>query len=243
MKALRAVIVGSFVLLLVSFWNRNVIPGRIEALPALADEPVQKAIRQDKFEVGFNGVSYQVRPQYRYELNGLVVSYRHHDGNSRMHRRSQDHLNMLDVCVVWGDNVDSALLRRLDFWNGIFTCNVSTRDQEAWERFDMVALSNNHLISDDPDIRKAVQKIRIGDQIRVRGLLSAYAAGEGPERGTSVTREDTGNGACETIYVDEFAVTRAAVNRWRITMWTSLVVLLIALGVYFSRPYRPHAAS
>ena len=66
-----------------------------------------------------------------------------------MHRLADDHLNMLDVCVVWGSNTSSAQLGKPDFWNGVFTCNVKTRDQAAWESFDMYQLSNNHLISDD----------------------------------------------------------------------------------------------
>ena len=89
---------------------------------------------------------------------------------------------MLDVCVVWGDNVVNPRLDKISFWNGIFTCNVKTRDREAWELFDMRSLSNNHLISDREVIRGAVRDIRIGDQIRVRGKLAAYRGPVG-ERG------------------------------------------------------------
>ena len=144
-------------------------------------------------------------PEYEYELYGMIVSYRHHDGNSRMHRRAGDHLNMLDVCVVWGETAASRHLHKIDFWNGIFTCNVKTRDQQAWDSFDMYQLSNNHLISDQEHIRDRVTGIRIGDQIRVRGWLSSYTGPAGT-RGTSTTRRDTGDGACETIYVDQFDI-------------------------------------
>ena len=130
---------------------------------------------------------------------------------------------MLDVCVVWGDNVVNPRLDKIDFWNGIFTCNVKTRDREAWEMFDMRALSNNHLISDRDVIRDAVQGIRIGDQIRVRGKLAAYRGPVG-ERGTSITRDDTGDGACETIYVEEFSVVEAAVSYWRWSMYGARAV-------------------
>ena len=63
-------------------------------------------------------------------------------------------------------------INALEFWNGIFTCNVKTGDRDAWAAFDMYQLSNNHLISDDPAIRDAVTDISIGDQIRVRGYLA-----------------------------------------------------------------------
>lgn len=242
MKTNNVIVVLSFAVLLVSFWNRNDIPGQIDVRPALAEEPVQTRTGKADFSVRFQDVNYKVRPKYRYALEGLVVSYRHHDGNnSRMHRLSNDHLNMLDVCVVWGSNASPDLLKKLNFWNGIFTCNVKTRDWAAWKAFDMYALSNNHLLSDDPWIRDQVHKIRIGDQIRIEGWLSSYGTRTGNERGTSTTRQDTGDGACETIWVDSFSITREATSYWRISMWVSLIVLLGSLAVHFSRPYRPHA--
>ena len=147
---------------------------------------------------------------------------------------------MLDVCVVWGDNITTAQLDKLQFWNGIFTCNVQTRDQVAWDSFDMNQLSNNHLISNDERIRDRVKDIKIGDQIRVRGFLSGYSSAGVGKRGTSTTRTDTGDGACETIYVERFDIVQAATSYWRISMYTSLSVLLFGLLILFTRPYRPH---
>ncbi len=242
MRVNNILIAVSFIVLVIAFWNRNAIPARIDAVPALLEEPEQVRTRERPFAVHYDSVDYQVLPEYGYVLHGLVVSYRHHDGNSRMHRLADDHLNMLDVCVVWGTNVDPALLRRLSFWNGIFTCNVKTNSREAWSAFDMTALSNNHLISDDPFIRKQVRKLKIGDQIRIEGMLSSYGVTGGPVRGTSTTREDTGDGACETIYVSRFDIVRKGVNAWRLAMWASLALLGVALAIHFKRPYQPYAA-
>jgi len=239
MKVTNVVIAASFVLLLVSFWNRNNLPRNVVLLPALADEPKQSPTNKRSFEAVYNDVEYRVEPEYEYELHGMIVSYRHHDGKSRMHLRSSDHLNMLDVCVVWGDNATNPLLHKLDFWNGIFTCNVQTRNTAAWESFDMEQLSNNHLISDDEEIRDSVQKIRVGDQIRIRGVLAKYES-PGGERGTSITRTDTGDGACETIYVDHFEIVMPATSGWRISMYTTLVILIASLVWHFSRPFKRH---
>ena len=210
MKFNNIIIAVSFVWLLVSWWNRNEIPGSIDFVPELAKEPLQKRTDKRPFNVTFNDIPYRVEPEYEYELTGMIVSYRHHEGNSRMHSRANDHLNMLDVCVIWGDNPHNTRLDKIEFWNGIFTCNVKTRDPVAWANFNMQQLSNNHLISDNDLIRSQVQKIRVGDQIRVRGYLAGYAAGGGSKRGTSTTRTDTGNGACETIYVEQFRIVEPA---------------------------------
>jgi len=231
---------ASAVALVVCFWNRNDIPGSIELDARLADEPRQRPVIEQPLTLRYSDVDYRVEPLYEYELHGLVVSYRQHDGESFMHRWSNDHLNMADVCVIWGDSAESEHLGKLKFWNGIFTCNVQTRDSEAWASFDIYELANNHLISADPRIRDRVADVRIGDQIRVKGRLARYGAEGGGLRGTSTTREDTGDGACETILVEEFAIVERGSSSWRTGMYLSLVLLAVAIGIHFVLPYRPY---
>jgi len=240
MRIGNIVIAASFVWLLVSFWNRNDLPRNIDYAPEIFNEPLQTATRKPSFDVSYNGVEYLVEPEFAYDLYGMIVSYRHHDGDSRMHLVANDHLNMLDVCVIWGDNTSNRRLHKIDFWNGIFTCNVRTRDQEAWDAFDMYQLSNNHLISDDEFIRDRVRDIQVGDQIHVRGYLASYGSEKGGMRGTSTTRLDTGDGACETLFVERFEIIEPATSYWRMSMYLSLLLLSIGLVVHFKRPYRPY---
>ena len=96
---------------------------------------------------------------------GMAVSYRQHDGSSRMHRAANDHLNVADLCVVWGDTATSPHLSEIEFWNGDFTCNFETSDSAAWESIRPEQISNNHLISNDDAIRDRVVDVRIGDQV------------------------------------------------------------------------------
>lgn len=243
MNANRILVATSFIWLLVSFWNRNDLPGNIDYVAQVRNEPTQTPTQKRPFETLFEDVRYEIDPQFAYDLYGMVVSFRHHDGDSRMHMRSNDHLNMLDVCVIWGDNTTNPHLDKIKFWNGIFTCNASTRDMAAWDAFDMYQLSNNHLISDDDYIRDMVKDVNIGDQIRVRGYLASYGTQGGGKRGTSTTRLDTGDGACETLFVEKFEIIRLATSYWRISMFASLGVLLLALFVHFRKPYRPHQGS
>ena len=238
-KLTNVIIVVSFTWFLVSFWNRNELPGSVDYVAAIANEPQQTTSTRRAFDASWDGVQYKVEPEYDYDLTGMIVSYRHHDENSRMHRLADDHLNMLDVCVVWGSNTNGAQLDKIDFWNGIFTCNVKTRDQAAWDSFDMNQLSNNHLISDDEDIRDRVRAVKVGDQVRIKGVLASYES-PGGLRGTSTTRTDTGDGACETIYVDRFEIIRPATSPWRLSMYAALAILLAGLLQFFSRPFRSH---
>lgn len=227
--------------LVYAFLHRNDLPARIDPVPGLLEEPRQTPTGVPTFTASYNGVDYVIEPKFRYELHGLVVSYRHHNQNSRLHFLANDHLNMLDVCVVWGNSSTGPTLRKLDFWNGVFTCNVSTRDSAAWAAFRMDELSNNHLLSDDDTIRRQVRKVRIGDQVRVRGYLAEYTSDNGSRRGTSTTRTDSGDGACETIYVEDFDIIQAADNPMRAVMWSALGLLSVGIVIHFRRPYRPYA--
>ena len=181
-----------------------------------------------------------VEPLYDYDLYGLVVSLRQHDGTSRMHRAANDHLNVADLCVVWSDDATNERLDKISFWNGIFTCNFETRDDAAWKSFKLNEVSNNHLITADPAIRDRIADVGIGDQVHIHGWLSAYGSAGHGKRGTSTTRDDTGDGACETIFVDRFEIVSKAFGAWRAAMYVALVVVLLAIVVHFRLPYRPY---
>ncbi len=205
----------------------------------LKQAPSQRKIEKSAFSVNVNKISYEVQPIYDYELYGLVVSYELHDGNYNLHKRWNDHLNVADYCVVWDKSASTEHLSKFNFWNGQFTCNFSTKNQQAWESFDPAQLSNNHLISDEEYIRKKLRDIKIGDQIRVAGWLSSYKnLTTGGVRGTSISRDDQGNGACETIYVNEIRVLRHYSSIWNKLMYVFLFIFIASLVIYLKAPHK-----
>jgi hypothetical protein len=131
-------------------------------------------------------------------------------------------------------------LSEISFWNGIFTCNFQTRSQTAWESIRLQEIANNHLLSADDLTRNRVAKVKIGDQIHIRGWLASYGTG-GNKRGTSTTREDTGDGACETIFVNDFEIVKPAFGAWRIALYAALAMVLLTAVVHFRLPYQPYA--
>ncbi len=91
---------------------------------------------------------------------------------------------------------------------------------------------------------RQIRAIRIGDQIRMRGLLVDYTvSSDGSEvftRRTSLTRTDTGNGACEILYVTDVHVLRPG-NRLRAdaaryAWYASLGVFVVLTVVWLARP-------
>jgi hypothetical protein len=225
-----------------SLWMRHALPEPHETLPALQREPLQVAEQLAPFTVGAGGVTYTVRPLYRYEIHGLVVS--RHDTAvwwDVLHRKDwNDHLNVVDLCLIWGPNLRNDAYRAIRFWSEVFTCNAGTDSSETWARFDENALSNNHLLASDGGIVRLLRRVRPGDQIVVRGYLAEYAHDHGRafRRGTSTVRTDRGNGACETIWVTEATLLREANRGWRALLPAGVgaIVLAVLLGWFAPLP-------
>ena len=74
-------------------------------------------------------------------------------------------------------------------------------------------------------------------------MLVTYSnPGNGFFRGTSTTRNDTGNGACETIYVTDFELVKKANWALRgfylVALWTTIISLLGIVVMFFVMPFK-----
>ena len=77
-------------------------------------------------------------------------------------------------------------------------------------------VSNNHLVIDSEKIEKKINQLSVGDQIKIKGkLVNVHAENLGKpgkydpklfEWNSSTKREDTGGGACETIYIEDIEI-------------------------------------
>lgn len=228
----------------VGFWRKDAVPPAAGLQEALLEHPKQKVVRKPVFDTDFDGGHYTVRPRYTYELHGLVVSM--HDTTTwwnYIHKQFNDKVNVVDLCVVWGDNVSSGAYQSVSFWNTQFECNFRYRLDTP---FDPSQVSNNHVITDDAGVARRLRAVRIGDQVRIRGYLADYATyRDGKQLGwriSSETRTDTGPGACEVIYVEEFDVLGAAPPLWRRVFYAGLALLALGLLWWFFLPPRLDAA-
>ncbi len=123
------------------------------------------------------------------------------------HEQWGDYLNLKDLCVVWGDNISTEVYRDMRFSNGSFTCYYKWPNQEVGSRFNPNQLFNNHLISNDSELNSTIMAVRRGDQVRLKGYLAEYSRmGSSSHRSTSTSCTDSGNGACETIWVEDFEI-------------------------------------
>ncbi len=237
----RVVLIASAALFMLAWWQRDALPPPGRLAEAVFDEPLQRPTSQEMFQTTVGGIEYTVRPLYTYDLHGLIVSKHNADAWwDWIHEAANDKLNITDLCVVWGTNARKGVYRELDFSSGQFVCYVQSSSREAWAAFDMTSLSNNHLLTDDPGIARVLRKVRVGDQIHFRGYLAEYSHRHGFafQRGTSTTRTDTGNGACETVFATDVQIIRAGNRGWRIAFWAAAVAFVAGIVAWLRLPFR-----
>lgn len=220
--------------------DRLPVPG--DLLPELREDPRQVEVARRPFETTVGDTTYTVRPLYEYDISGLVVSM--HDADAWwdwIHRQWNDRLNVVDLCVIYGENARTGAYQGLHYSSGEFECSFSSSSSESWKAFSMPALSNNHLLTDQPALARTLRGVHIGDQVRIHGYLSEYSHHHGFAffRGTSTTRFDTGNGACETIFVDDVRILHSGGRIWRALMWTGIAGLVLCVVAWFALPPSP----
>ncbi|MDO8558142.1 MAG: hypothetical protein Q7S09_03055 [bacterium] len=229
-----------------SFFYKPALPSTAEILPAvLENEPKQEAVVVEPNKIDIKGYAYTLMPHYSYELYGLVVSLYDAD-NIFDFTHKNDPGNMKDICVVWGDNIKSGAYKKVKFSSGEFTC-FGRWEQDFSPPFSGLSGSNNHLIPADENVAHRIRNVIIGDQVRVQGYLADYRVQmKGGQtlytRNTSTTRTDTGNGACEVVYVTDIEILKKG-NGLAHTMryagfWGALGSFLILVGLEIFLPWR-----
>jgi hypothetical protein len=103
-----------------------------------------------------------------------------------------------DFAVGWGPMSDSSVLAGIEISQGnrfyywrTDTWPIDRRDIE-------VHSANWHVIPENSSVEDALTKVRAGSLVELRGRLVDIEGREGGMR-TSLTREDTGAGACEIL--------------------------------------------
>jgi hypothetical protein len=239
----RALMAGGLAAAAAGWWMKDALPDPALLRADALEEPVQKAVRRPPIETEVGGVRYRIQPRYSYELNAVVVSLHHSDSWwDYAHKEWGDHVNVMDLCVAWGDSVRSGAYRDVSFSNNQWECHWRYSSERAMKHFSNAEASNNHIVTDDPALARALRGIRVGDQVRLTGYLVDYAIlKDGRPAGSRVSSEvrtDSGPGACEVLYIEGLETLGSPNRGWRTTQWTGLALLLLGIVLWFALPVR-----
>jgi hypothetical protein len=108
----------------------------------------------------------------------------------------------MDLALGWGRMSDSAVLAQVDvrqsdrfyYWH-VDAFPIPRREIET-------SSANMHLIPADAGVRRAMERVRRGELVHIEGFLVDASRPDGWRWHTSLSREDTGNGACELVFVE-----------------------------------------
>lgn len=248
-RLFKWVFIISCLLMAVTYYYKDNLPNPNAYDPGLLKAPLQSETARTPFSIVANKQQYTITPKFDYELTGIVVSYSDADGFTNIwhHKRWKDFINVRDICVIWEPNVSSGIYKNMQFSSDSWTCWVYWPDAKTGNLFQSNALSNNHLLTDNYLIKNALRQAEIGDVIHFKGVLAEYKNNlNGGFRGTSTTRDDTGDRACETVYIDEFNIVKKANPELRtiyaFSKWIAGLSLIGFLYLFCTSGHRPYSS-
>lgn len=163
---------------------------------------VREAPRQlDVQPSGFMLDDYSVTRRARFEIRARVLS------TEPYYMRRDGDLSPIDLALGWGVMSDQAVLDRIDisqssrWYRTRYELPAPVSDQQI-----IANSSNMHMIPAGRSIEKALKRLREGDIITIRGHLVDVDHDSGWWWRTSMSRTDTGDGACEIVYVESLVV-------------------------------------
>ncbi|MGZ8992773.1 MAG: hypothetical protein ACXW16_02040 [Burkholderiaceae bacterium] len=144
---------------------------------------------------------YVIEPLASYEVRARVLSIERY----RMGREAD--LSPLDFALGWGPMSDAAVIERLSIsqsgrwyhyrWEGSPPIDPSLMSKSS---------ANTHLVPADDLVKKRLLDVRKGAVVRLSGYLINVRHTDGWTWRSSLSRDDTGGGSCELMWVTDVQV-------------------------------------
>ncbi len=161
-------------------------------------DPVQSEIAGEPPRVRGD---WTLRPRARYVITARVLSRETYAWDAFASAAP------VDLALGWGPMSDSAVLAPLEITQGARFYGVRWRgDPPAPPELLLSHSANVHTIPADRAIERRLRALRAGQVVRLEGVLVDGARADGATFSTSLTRTDTGAGACEVLLVERLEV-------------------------------------
>lgn len=173
-----------------TWWAERPVPQRPGVIAPHA--PLQTEL-DDAKPFDFRG--YRITPLARFDVEARVLSRE----NYRFDREAA--LSTTDLMLGWGRMSDQAVLDRLDISQSGRFGWWRVRDFPIPRREIETSSANVHTIAANSAIARRIAAIRRGQVVHLSGYLVRADAGNWYWI-SSLTRDDTGAGACELLFVE-----------------------------------------
>ena len=160
------------------------------------DDPAQAACDPQTWDVD----GYRVSALASFSMKARVLS------TERYHFDRESDLAPQDVAFGWGQMSDRRVLDQMDIGQSGRWYHWSCEEFPISRRNIETHSANMHLIPADSTVRHAILSLRIGQIVSLDGYLVRVDALKGDWHWvSSLTRDDTGDGACEVVYVQRLS--------------------------------------
>lgn len=161
------------------------------------DDPVQEKIQSPK---SFQFKDYTLTPLATFRIKAKVLSRKNY------YTGREAELSPVDLALGWGNMSDESVLDKIEI-------SQSNRWYKWWvDSFPIpkneiqVHSANMHLIPADDLVDSAIGDAQNGDIVKLKGSLVRVDANDNWHWVSSLTRNDTGNHACELVWVESFSI-------------------------------------
>ncbi len=165
----------------------------------VADAPEQRNLGH---AAAFQDKDFSITPLADFTLTARVLSradYNYDPTSS---------ISPTDLAMGWGRMSDSAVLAKLDIEQSSrwYTYRWGAEGPPIPKDEIIRSSANMHMLPADDTVRWMLKKVRPGDVVHLEGeLIEAHSTNGGVWR-SSMTRDDSGDGACEVVYVRRLVV-------------------------------------
>ena len=153
-----------------------------------------------------------IKPQASYKISARVIAKTHilEDGVSE--------LVPYDIGLVWGDLMKNKAYRKLDIlqYQRWIMFRITEKNKKFFPNPDYIPkhIANNHLIPANKNILKGIKKLKKYDKVYIEGYLVycdiTYKKSPFFAYNSSLSRDDSGDHACEIFYVTKLISPRGS---------------------------------
>jgi hypothetical protein len=166
--------------------------------PLAQSEPLQTDLEDSPTVVHGRWI---LTPRARYDITARILSREDY---------SFDAISDLvpeDLALGWGPMSDNRVLDAFEITQSVRFYSWRPKRQLPIPRKDVIEHSaNTHVIPADPSIRLQLERLRTGQVVHLTGELVDGVRDDGRWIHTSLTRSDSGPGACEVMLVEQVDV-------------------------------------
>jgi hypothetical protein len=179
--------------------DERIRSGPVESVPVQLEfnGPDSDTAQARPFSVG----NYTLTPRATYTIEAKILS------KTRYRFAANSDLMPWDFALGWGPMSHEEVLAKLRISQSDRFYFYSWTGAPPIPADQMISTaSNNHLIPSSGAVLRTLNNARAGQAIRISGRLVDFTTAAGGHAHTSLTRTDTGAGACEIIYVESAEV-------------------------------------